>query len=958
MALSVETVSQQLAGLIKGDVFGDILHRAAFATDASIYSIMPVCVVAPRNVEDIVTVVNYARRNNIAVAARGAGSGVAGESLCSGIVLDMSRYMNRIIEVSEDGRTILCQPGVVLAELNESLADYGRKIGPDPSSANRAVVGGCVANNATGAHSLQYGYLGDYVEKIEAVLADGSIVEFGNDIAPAECEDNKVGELVNTILWLLSGKQDTIDKALPRTTRNRSGYNIADICHADRVDLARLMAGSEGTLCVFTKIQLRTVEVPANVGVLVLGFENHADMAKAVPVVVDCGAKACELMDRPLAKMAGEAYPQYSDILPTDAAVTLFVEHNGQSDDHIRDSIDATDKAVGDLAFRRRHIYDEDVIRKLSKARKDAVPLLNRRKGRAHPIPFIEDVSVENVRLAEYIESLQQIGKQYNVEMSYYGHAGDGELHVRPYIDLSDRSGVEKMLAIANDVFSVAWRLGGSISGEHADGLVRAAFIRRQYGDDFYNLLRQIKQIFDPDQIMNPGKILNEDPDVMTKNLRASKGFVAERLKSELRFATNELVDEIDQCSGCGVCLSREKELRMCPVYRALGEELGSSRAKANILRLWATGDIDEDVFEAKQFRQFLDLCVNCKACLLQCPSGVDISKMMIAARVQFVRRKGLRRTEMVLSNNRYLSIMGSVFSPLSNFMLKLGVFKYALDKIAGIDRRRDMPSFLRGSFLSKAGKWLAKQDPLTEPVDKVAYFVDSYANYNDHQIGWAVLKVLRANRIDIVLPRQKPAPLPAIVYGDVRRAKKDLEYSIRYLAQAVRAGCKIVCSEPSAALCLKDESRHYVGGPEAELVAANTYELMSYLNELADQGRLKKPDKQINGEFAYHCPCHLFAIGGGKASIEVLKKICGIEASDLAAGCCGLAGTFGMQSKNFDLSEEISKPLRNAIADNSVKNVLTECGACGMQIEHISDANAIHPIKLLYKAYDISNLD
>ena len=263
-----------------------------------------------------------------------------------------------------------------------------------------------------------------------------------------------------------------------------------------------------------------------------------------------------------------------------------------------------------------------------------------------------------------------------------------------------------------------------------------------------------------------------------------------------------------------------------------------------------------------------------------------------------------------------------------------------------------------QSSFLKKARKWLDKQNRIVEPVDKVAYFVDSYANYNDHHIGWAVLKLLRANDIEVILPKQKPAPLPAIVYGDFRRAKKDLEYSIGYLAQAVREGYKIVCSEPSAALCLKDESKHFVSGPDAEVVADNTYELMSYLNTLADQGGLKKPDKQIEGEFSYHCPCHLFAIGGGKASIELFKKLCALEVTDLAAGCCGLAGTFGMQSKNYDLSEEISKPLRNAIAEKGVKNVLTECGACGMQIEHISQAKAIHPIKLLYNAYDISNLD
>jgi len=945
-------VAADLGKVVRGDVFSDILHRAAYSSDASIYQIVPICIVAPRDSGDIVAVVKYAVSQGIPVVARGAGSGVAGESLCSGIVFDMTRYMNEIISVRDGGAVVVCEPGVVLDDLNSFLAGYGRKIGPDPSTSNRAVVGGCVANNATGAHSLEYGYIGDYVEGIEAVLADGSVVEFKNDFDPEQAKETKVASVARGCLSVLSDKEVVISKALPRTKRNRSGYNIAGICHNSKIDLAWLMAGSEGTLGIFTKITLRTVAVPAVKALLQLEFDSLEKMARAVPIIVGSGASACELMDKRLIDMAIEALPQYGDVLPAGAAAVLLVEHSGETAEQVREKIEATDSAVGAMACGRKLIFEPGQQERLWKSRKDAVPLLDRKKGKKHPVPFIEDVSVRNSRLGEYISGMQEIGRRYDIAMSFYGHAGDGELHIRPYLDLGEPAEVEKMRSVANEVFKLAWSLGGTISGEHADGLVRAAFIRGQYGDEFYELLCGIKNIFDPEGLINPGKIINDDSDVMVKNLRAEHKFLPERLKTNLLFEKDELAAEIEQCNGCGLCRSCEADLRMCPVFRAMGEELGSSRGKANILRFWATGDLEEGEFESPEFRKFLDLCVNCKVCSVECPSGVDISKLVTAARAEYVRRKGLMSAELVLSRNRYLSMLGGAFWPVSNFVMNLGVFKWFLERIAGLDRRRDMPRFQRSSFLKAGRKFLASCQPIERPIDRVAYFVDTYANYNDQGLGFAVLGVLRANGIEVVLPRQRPVPLPAICYGDVRRARRDLLYNVKHLAEAVRDGYKIICSEPSAALCLSQELRHFVVGSDAKLVSENTFELMNYLLDLYRQGKLKPVVNSITREFVYHMPCHLLAIGGEGASIELLDKLCGLKVNDLDAGCCGLAGTFGMQKKNYELSSQIADGLRKTLEKTPSKYVLTECAACKMQIEHISDKIVRHPIKVLAECY------
>ena len=978
MTNSPEQIASDLSSIVRGDIYADIVHRAAYSTDASSYRIVPQCVIMSRDAADVAAVIKYAGDNNIPIVARGAGTGTAGESLSSGIIFDMSRYMNKIIGTEDNGETVTCQPGVVLDDLNKYLAQYKRKIGPDPSSATRALVGGCVANNATGAHSLQYGYMGNYVEEIEAVTAKGDIVTFKNNFDPEQFPKDQSASFARECISLLSGKEQIIQKALPTSKRNQSAYSIAGICHDGKIDLARLLAGSEGTLAVFTKITLRTVPLPKAKALLQLEFDSFDEMAQAVPIIAETSPSACELMDKFLFDMAYEALPEYRDILPRNAEAVLLIEHIGENIDEVKDKIRITEEAVGKIAKGRRIVIDSVEQQRLWKSRKDAGPLLYRRRSKKHPAEFMEDVSVDHNKLGDYIAGLKEISKHYDVTMSFYGHAGDGELHLRPFLDLSDPKDQKKMQKIANEVFPLAWSLGGSVSGEHGIGIARASFLRRQFGDEYYNLLCKIKNIFDANNLLNPGKIINDNPDSMLENLRRNQKFAPERIKSDLLFDKNEFETEIEQCYGCGLCLSRESDLRMCPVYRSMGEELASSRAKASVLHFWATGQLDEKEFESPEFRKFLDLCINCKACQLQCPAGVDVSKMMAAVRAKYVKRKWLRKTEFLLSNNRFLSKAGSFFAPFSNIFTQRPVFAGLLENFTGIDKRRAMPKFLRSSFLKKGGKYLASLKPLENPIDKVAYFVDTYVNYNDHELGFAVLNVLRANNIEVILPKQLPAPLPSIVYGDVRRAKDDLSYSAKHLAQALREGYKIVCSEPSAALCLKQELRHFVAsassarnlGLEAhdiKRISENTYELTNYLLSLHNQGKLSAtcsvagilPANRgrdaldtTRDEYVYHLPCHLSAVGQKDATIKLLKALCGIKVTDLAAGCCGLAGTFGMQKKNYQLSSEISSGLKQALENSPVKNVLTECAACKMQIEHISPCTATHPIKILAKCF------
>ncbi len=581
------------------------------------------------------------------------------------------------------------------------------------------------------------------------------------------------------------------------------------------------------------------------------------------------------------------------------------------------------------------------------------MPLLSRRKGLKQPVPFIEDVSVDSLKLAEYLAGLQKIGDKYKVEMVYYGHAGDGEIHVRPLLDLSDPADVKKMTEIAEDVFALALSLGGSLSGEHADGLIHAAFMEKHFGKEYCDIMRKLKKIFDPHNILNPGKIFSDNPNVMTEQLRAEHKLIADRISPVLNFKDDEFKLEVIQCTGCGLCRTTDAALRMCPVFRAKGEEVYSSRGRANLLAAWAKGILTEKDFESEKFKEILASCLNCKACFVDCPSGVDVSRMMTEARAKLAKKKGLSRAAMVLANNRYMSMLASTFAPISNYFMSREFVKSLMQTFTGIDKRRSMPKFGFLSFIRKANKYLASQPKLQNPVDKVAYFTDTYANYNDHELGFAVIKFLCANNIDVIVPPQRPAPLPSSVYGDVRTSKRDLQYNARHLAKAIRAGYKIVCSEPSAALCLKEDLRFFDDSEDGKLVSQNTFEFFEYLKKID----LKNPPAQVrglNGNYVHHTPCHLNALESKPATLAVLEKLTGIKAKELNGGCCGIAGTFGMQAKNYDLSVQIGSKLAEKIKESNADVVLTECSTCKMQIEHLTGKETIHPIKILAKAFGL----
>jgi len=994
-------LNTELAPIIKGRVRTDKLSRVLYSSDASIYQIEPLAVVLPDGTGDIQQVVRYASERGISVIARGGGSGLAGESLGTGIVLDLSRYMDRILNVDADKNEVSVEGGVVYEQLNRQLGLFGKMIGPDPASGNRATIGGMIGNNSTGAHSMCYGYIGRHIRKLVMVGSQGEKVEMSSAV-----DGGTAGEWARQVGELLSGSREELERVRPRTDRNRSGYNVYPVLDGldsgtgdGGVNLCQLIAGSEGTLGVVTEATLGLVDQPKAKGLVQVNFDSLGKMARAVPELLQAGPSACELMDGTLLGMAREAYPEYHEILPGGVAASLMVEFYGDTEGEVEEKVKQGRLIAEQLppnagSIGNKEIFDPGAQALIWKARKAGVPLLFRNKTAAQPIPVVEDVGVNPDQLAEYLEGLEEITKRLGVPMAYYAHAGHGAMHPRPYLNLHEKEDVKKLRQLADEVFNLAWKLGGTISTEHGEGLVRVSFIEKQYGPEVYKLFRQIKQIFDPAGIFNPGKIINDDPEVMTKDLRFSHSIERQDRDTNLIFREDELVREIEQCNGNGLCRTNDPTLSMCPIFRVTGDEDASPRAKGNLMRHWLYGLLDNEIMQTEEFKRIADMCVNCKMCATECPSLVNIPKLMIEARSEYVKHHGLTRAQYMLTRSEFMSRMGSTFGPLANLFLGMGWFRRVLEWAGKLDHRRVMPKFAWGSNIKKLRGYLREQALIPNPVDKVAYFLDLYANYNDHELGRAVVDVLRHNNIEVIIPDQKGMSMPALSYGDLAYAKKYIEYNLKHLAEAVRAGYKIVTAEPTAALCLKEEYLDVVDSEDAELVGENTYELTDYLARLHREGKLRDDFRSLSQrdvwgkaplygkkgrhslpygkdgrhslpygkdgghgppyKLAYHMPCHYHYMKIKDGTRYLMNLIDGIELEELPNSCCGIAGTFGFQKGKFDLSMEAGEPMLGPLRQSDCDYGLTECSTCKMQMELGAGKETLHPVKVLAKAYGL----
>ncbi|MGE3807205.1 MAG: FAD-linked oxidase C-terminal domain-containing protein, partial [Gemmataceae bacterium] len=975
-----EHVRDDLKGIIRGDLLFDQMSCALYSTDASIFQVEPLGVVAPRDEEDVQALVRYAAEHQLPLIPRGAGSGLAGESLGRGLVVDLSRHLRSVLEVTSN--TVRVQPGVVLRELNAVLARAGRRFAPDPSSAAQCTLGGMLATNASGARVLRHGYTRDHVSDLRVVLDSGDV--FGVGIEPRQpTEDGaaRLRDVVQATIALIEENADLIKRTQPRTPYNRCGYLLNDVLGRDGLHLARLLVGSEGTLGLFTEATLKTIPLPVSRSLVLLGFANQETALRAAMRTVPTGPSACELIDHRLLTLVGEQDAELASVIPAGTQALLLVEYESEEGPGAgraaADLVDLLQRGEG-LPARSLIATEPLAVDRLWNLRETALPNLYSLRGGTHPLPFIEDVGVPLEALPDFLRRVQDILQKYEATASYLIHAGTGQVHTRPFLDLQHHEDVAKLWAIAEEVHSLAIELKGTISTQHGTGLARTPWVARQHGR-LYPVLRELKAIFDPHDLFNPGKIIGPSPELPAWPLRGrvkvglvcrddidskttSRSSIISRSRGgalQLQWRPGEVQAEIVNCNGCGQCRTEAPGQRMCPIFRATHDESATPRAKANLLRnLFAEAVTLSEagkpiVLNADQVRAVADLCVNCKMCAHECPARVNIPKLMLEAKAANVAEHGLNRADWVLAHTESFAAFGSAFAPFVNFVLGSGVARWFLEKMFHVSRRRKLPTFTARSFLKLAHRHGLTKLP-TSGRPRVVYFVDVFANYNDPSIAAATVAVLQHNGFDVyVPPGQIGCGMAPLAQGDAEAAREAARVNLRILADLAREGDTIVCSEPTAALMLNKDYLDLVDTPDAQVVADRVIELTTFLWDLHQQGKLKTDFGRLEVSIGHHVPCHVKALGPA-AGPRVLSLVPGLRVHPIDVGCSGMAGTYGLRAENYETSRAAGAAMLEELARPRIQHGSSECSTCRMQMEDGSDKRALHPVQYLAMAYGL----
>jgi len=1015
-----ERIQADLRGLLAGEVHCDDLFVQMYASDASLYEIRPLGIVRPRHAADVVACVKYDADQRIPLHARGAGTGLAGESLGPGLVLDFSHSMRRVVGV--DGDLVRVQPGVVHAQLNRHLAPYGRLFGPDPALSAVTTMGSVLALDGSGSRWLRYGSARGRVVSLQVVLADGTLLEAGPtsiaglpslELTPDGSSRNLAGEraaeLARQLAHLIERESSVIAAHQPQSLVNRSGYHLQGLIQGNTLDLAKLIVGSEGTLALITEATLRTDPLPKASGVVLLFFDRLDSAARGALEAARLGVSACDLMDRRLLGIARETDPRFAQLIPAAAEAMLLIEHVGDDAREVRRRLrEVVERLQGKtrLAFDARLALDADEIELFWRLTTQVVSRLYSLRGADRPLPFIEDLAVPPEALPEFIVRLQNVLKAHQTTATLFGHAGHGQLHIRPFLDLSRPEDVRRMPSLAADLYREVFDVGGTISGEHGDGLSRTGFVRQQYGP-LYEVFREVKRLFDPLHIFNPGKVIAETPQPLTHHLRPQLAettnspapFAASHTSTAASYATagnGELPDagsaagesrsasnfastlangpavvrpmlelqlvwgdrEFQQtaslCNGCGHCRTQDPEARMCPIFRGAPSEEASPRAKANLLRAVLGGRLSPGDLTSDSLKEVADLCVNCHQCRLECPANVDIPKLMIEAKAQYVATNGLASSDWFLTRIDRVAALASQISSIANWALSNRQARWILEKLVGLAQGRKLPRVESKSFLR-----IAKRRQLTRPSRrtgrKVVYFVDTYANWFDTQLADALVAVLEHNGVAVyVHPDQLPSGLPMISAGDLVGARRVAKENVAILAEAVRQGYHVVTSEPSAALCLSYEYQRILDDDDTRLVAGNTSDACAYLWQMHQSGQLELDLRPLSYVCGYHLPCHQRAMNKESPGEKLLRLIPGLSVRRIERGCSGMAGLHGLKRENYRASLRAGWGLITSLRDPALQFGATECATCKLQMEQGTFKPTLHPLKLLALAYNL----
>ncbi len=959
-------LERHLKPAIQGEVHFDLASRRLYSTDASVYQIEPLGVVLPKTVEDLRVAIQISAEHHVPIVPRGGGTSLSGQSIGPGVVIDCSKYLHEILEIDPRTRSARVQPGVVLDQLNRALEWYDLQFGPDVATASRACLGGMIGNNSAGARSIVYGKTIDHVQKLRVVLADGTATVC-EPLTVKEWERKAIDKSREAAIYraarhLVESRAAEIRRRFPRILRRVSGYNfdaLLDQFEGPAANLSSLLVGSEGTLAFVTEAELGLVPRPKVRGLLVPHFSSLTAALDALHACLEFQPSAVELMDQLMLDLARAnlALKRRMQAIQGRPAALFMVEFSSDDPLEVEDRLDKLDRrlreAPGVIATVKA---TEPALREsLWNLRSAGVPLLLGMPGDRKPVTFVEDAAVAPEKLPEFAARFRDLLRRHGTDGAFYGHASVGCLHIRPVLNLKDPEDVARMRRITEEVTDLVLEFGGALSGEHGDGLARSEWNRKMFGDELYQAFRELKHAFDPDNLFNPGKVV--DAPAMTENLRYGETYRTTEPLTVFDYSKQEgFARSIEMCNGSGVC-RRMHGGTMCPSFRATRDEKDSTRGRANALRLALSGEKPLEELRADWVYQVLDLCLMCKACKAECPSNVDLTKLKAEFLHYYYESRSRPLGHRAMAHIYRLNQWGSRLAPLANLVGRSRLVRWLMEKFGGVDRRRSLPRFRWNHFRRwfrrhrHASSLLANKEAggVESSSRRVLLLDDCFTTYNEPQIGRAAVRVLEHAGYDVELTGLTCCGRPMISKGMLNEARALVVAQAEGLAQRVANGTPILGLEPSCLLTLSDEWPELAPGEETRRVAAAAHLTEDWLAEQVRTGACQLPLTPRPGRAIVHGHCHQKALVGLDGTAAALRLIPELEVKVLDTGCCGMAGSFGYEKEHYDLSVAIANLSVLPELEKEPEALVVAPGtSCRHQIKDLAGRRARHPMEVL----------
>lgn len=961
---------QVLSKLISGEVHFDKLHKSIYATDASVYRKMPLGVVYPKNNSDLKHLIHFASENNLSLIPRAAGTSLAGQCVGDGLVVDISKHFTKILAFDEHNKTVTVQPGIIRDELNDFLKPYGLFFAPNTSTSNRCMIGGMVGNNSSGTTSIKYGVTRDKVLELNTILSDGSEAVFSS-VTTSEFNQKKIGNslesnIYKTIASELSNEhtQQEIIKEFPKTTihRRNNGYPVDELLNFEgfggtnqTINLATLLTGSEGTLAFTTeiKLQLDTLPPPKNI-MVAAHFNSIQESMEAVVIAMKHNLFTCELMDKTILDCTKNNREQIKNrfFVEGDPKAILMLEICTNSDKESNDCAELLiqELKTSKLGYAFPKLANSD-INKAINLRKAGLGLLGNIVGDNKAVACIEDTAVEVKDLPDYIAEFTKMMEGFGQEAVYYAHAGAGEIHLRPILNLKKKEDVVLFKEITSKTANLVKKYGGSFSGEHGDGIVRAEFIPQMIGEKNYQLLKRIKHLFDPNNIFNKGKIV--DPLPMDENLRYEIDRNEPEIDTIQDFSDSlGILRAAEKCNGSGDCRKLpEAGGTMCPSYRATKNEKDTTRARANALREFLTNSKEQNKFNHKELFDVFDLCLSCKACASECPSNVDVAALKAEFLHQYYKENGIPFRTQLFAENVKWNKLGSLTPTFTDLVLNTKLTK----KLMGIATERSIPKLAKRtvySWYKKNKKRLAKQ-PVK--LGELFLFMDEFTNYYDANIGIDTIELLTTLGYKVNITQHEESGRSFISKGILDKAKEKADFNINFFKNLITIETPLIGIEPSAILTFRDEYlRLSDDKTSAKRIAKNTFTIEEFIKQEFEKNNITTNSFTSRNEtLKIHGHCQQKSLSSTEPTFKMLSIPKNYSVTIINSGCCGMAGSFGYEKEHYKISMQVGEDtlfpkIRKANNDTIIAAPGT---SCRHQIKDGTDVISKHPVTILREA-------